>query len=519
MIKKLDSLGRVRLIFLILFVGFLVYANSLPNAFVWDDEEQIVNNPYIKSWQNLPQIFSGSTFSSGGAGLTGWYYKPIMSLWFMGNFSLWKLNPFGFHLAQILLHLTNATLIFLFFTRFFSKITALFGALLFAVHPALTEAVVYPASSQELLYTFFLLLIFITTGNELLQKISPLIFLLALLSKESAIIALPLISHYLYFLLKDKDGAFYFGLLGFFATLFYLILRLAIAGIPLSAPHLSPISQAPLLQRLLTIPFELCSYLRLIFFPLNLFIAQHQVIGTVSDLRFLAALPLTLFFLIVTIILAIKAKKVTARFFLLWFFCSIFIVLNVFPLDMTIAERWLYFPLIGFLGFTLSVVSEYKQKIPARLIYLVLIILFLFSARTVIRNANWRNGLTLFRHDSAYAKDSFDLQNNLGVELFRVGKTEEAKPYFERSIKLMPKWWTSYSNLGAVYERKGDLIKAQELYEKSIKNGDYYLAYENLCFLLIKTDSLEEASKLCQEGTRRFPGNARLWQVSQELKR
>ncbi len=55
-------------------IGFLVYVNSLPNGFVWDDEEQIVNNLVIRDWKNLPLLFESSTFYAGGAGLSGGFY-------------------------------------------------------------------------------------------------------------------------------------------------------------------------------------------------------------------------------------------------------------------------------------------------------------------------------------------------------------------------------------------------------------------------------------------------------------
>jgi tetratricopeptide (TPR) repeat protein len=181
---------------------------------------------------------------------------------------------------------------------------------------------------------------------------------------------------------------------------------------------------------------------------------------------------------------------------------------------MTIAERWLYFPLIGFLGLSLVFVLKNLRKIHPWLGFLVLSTLIaLFSFRTFLRNYDWRNGLTLFGHDIAYSKEAFDLENNLGVELFRAGKIKEARPHFEYSIELQPSWWTSYNNLGVIYEREGNLKKAREFYEKSIKNGDYCLAYENLGYLLLKTASLEETIRFLENAVRKLPQNPRLWSI------
>lgn len=520
--KKLAKFPTSALIAMILIFGFLVYANSLTNGFIWDDEEQVVKNPFIKSGKNLPAIFSGSTFSSGGAGLTGWYYRPVMSLWFMFNYSFWGLNPSGWHFFQVILHLTNSVLVFLVFKQIFkrlgqdrAKVGSFLAALIFAVHPANTESVDYIASSQEVLYSFFLLLTFwlLTKSKKpprARQLTLPLLFLAALLSKESAIVGLPLTSVYLF--LFDKKRLPSWLKTSFAALVFYLYLRLFIAKIPFGDPSLYPINQATFPQRLLTIPFEICSYLRLIFFPVILAVSQHQVVKQATDPRFLINLPAAGLFLGTITILALKSKNKLAHFSLFWFLVSLSLILNVLPLDTTIAERWLYFPLIGFLGFGLFLVLKNSKKVPTSLLVpLFLLAILLFSARTIIRNPNWKNGLTLFSHDIVRSQDAFDLENNLGVELFRVGKIKEAKPHFERSIELQPKWWTSHNNLGAVYQREGDFEKARDFYEKSIENGDYYLAYENLGQLLLITAPLSEAISFLENTVHKLPLNAHLW--------
>jgi len=64
------------------------------------------------------------------------------------------------------------------------------------------------------------------------------------------------------------------------------------------------------------------------------------------------------------------------------------------------------------------------------------------SMRTIIRNENWRNGLRLYSHDAAIEalispQGSFDLENNYGVKLFRIGKIKEAKTHFENRLPLV----------------------------------------------------------------------------------
>jgi tetratricopeptide (TPR) repeat protein len=209
-----------------------------------------------------------------------------------------------------------------------------------------------------------------------------------------------------------------------------------------------------------------------------------------------------------------KTKSRPEIFFFIWFAFSIAFVFNIFPLDMTYAERWFYFPMIGFLGILVSLlnwVAEKRKWLGKIILPAFLIIILLLSFRTIIREGDWRNGLTLFSHDVVYSQNSFDLENNLGVELFRAGKISEAKTHFEKSISLQPGWWFPYNNLGAAYEREGDLKKARELYEKSIEKGNYFLAHENLAFIVLREEKPEEAIRIINQSLAVLPYNLRLW--------
>ncbi|MFH1048284.1 MAG: tetratricopeptide repeat protein, partial [Patescibacteria group bacterium] len=104
-------------------------------------------------------------------------------------------------------------------------------------------------------------------------------------------------------------------------------------------------------------------------------------------------------------------------------------------------------------------------------------------------------------------KESFNLENNVGVELFRAGKIDEAADYFRKSIALQPEWSASQNNLGAVLERNGDLDGALAQYKKAIGISDYYLAYENIGGMLIKMKKYDEAGTFLENALRKFPAN------------
>lgn len=533
LVKKLKKLSKLQLVLLILAAGIIVYFNSLFNGFVWDDEEQIVKNSLVHNFSNLPLIFKSSTFYGGGGMPTGWFYRPMMTLSYLINYSVWGPQAFGFHLFQVIVHLINAALVFFIFLSIFSKekipnpkIISFLAALVFVVHPANVEAVAYIAALQESLYTLFGLLIFLVLlkfkshESRKVQYFSLLrsnklcllavLVLLALLSKESAVFVIPLV--FLFLVLFQKEKTVFWLVSSTAAFISYLFLRLMVARIPIFAPNVGPIAESSLGQRLTSLPYEIISYLRIIFFPKDLFISQHTLITRISDFRFWGC-SLLILPVFILIWLGIKKRSKPFIFFAFWFFGSLSLVLNIIPLDMTVAERWLYFPFIGFLGMMGMILGWIIQVFPRVFrfsLYLFPILLILLGLRTIVRNSNWHGGLTLYGHDIQINKEAFDLENNYGVELFRVGKIEEAKKHFERSIELYPRWWFAYNNLGAVYQQKGDLAQARKLYEQTIKISDYYLAYENLGFILLKSAEPQETISFLEKAILKFPQNPRL---------
>jgi len=206
------------------------------------------------------------------------------------------------------------------------------------------------------------------------------------------------------------------------------------------------------------------------------------------------------------------------HFFILWFGISLAPVLNIVPLDMTMAERWLYFPLIGFLGAAsfaavnaAQKLTPKKQKIAATLLAIVIAAL---GVRTIARNNDWRNGLSLYGHDISLAaaispQGNYDLENNYGVELFRAGRFDDAKKHFEKSIALQPNWEYPQNNLGAALEREGDLNGALVQYRKAAKMG-YYLAHENTAGILIRMKRYDEARKFIEDSLLKMPQNVNL---------
>src|SRR3989338_8645359 len=144
MIIKRDSLLSI---FLICLAGFLTYANSLSGIFVFDDHSFIENNPAIYQLSNFKAI---AQFHPS---------RPFGTYTFAMDYSLWGLNPFGYHLTNLLIHLMTSVLVWWFVTMLTPGVrwVALAAALIFAVHPIHTEAVNYITQRYTSLAGFFYL--------------------------------------------------------------------------------------------------------------------------------------------------------------------------------------------------------------------------------------------------------------------------------------------------------------------------------------------------------------------------
>lgn len=185
------------------FLSILVYLNCLQHSFVYDDESTILYNYFIRDWGNLPNLFTAQYFVRS-AELT---YRPVVTLSYFLDYTLWRLDPSGYHFTNILLHAANSMLFFLLVSRIGKKRTpALISALFFSSYPVFSEAVNAVGFREDLLaFLFFMLALLFYLKNDakylmkpgqrgyvLYYSLSLLSYGFSLFSKEMAI-TLPLL--------------------------------------------------------------------------------------------------------------------------------------------------------------------------------------------------------------------------------------------------------------------------------------------------------------------------------------
>ncbi len=149
-ISEPDNTEKLIVIALFL-LAVACYANTLMNGFVYDDDQQILLNPYIKSWHYLPQIFTTTVWSFvGAAGATN-YYRPMMTFTFLVLWQTFGDLPFGYHLFNIVLNALVVLAVYYAGRELFrDRSIAAIAAFLFAVHPIHTETVCWIAAVPDL---------------------------------------------------------------------------------------------------------------------------------------------------------------------------------------------------------------------------------------------------------------------------------------------------------------------------------------------------------------------------------
>jgi protein O-mannosyl-transferase len=511
-------------IFWIIAIGLVVYCNVLFNGFVWDDKTYIINNPQIHKI-NLLYSFGNSLFNVAGQ------CRPISALYLSMLYTLFKDAPFFYHAIQILLHISCAMLLYILYCKFLSRWVSFFIASIFLVHPINVEAVTYISATLDPLFSLFgLIPLIMLTKKELSNKtiiISSFLLLISLFTKETGVFFIFLILFYSVLFARKKLKKLLFGTSAVF--LIYILFRFFVVHVGFTPRPLIPISNLSLPERIMNIPSIIFFYLKTFFFPKNLAIDQQWIVRSIDFGSFYLPLFVNLLFFGILIFLGIflyKHKEGLFKayiFFFVWFILGLGIHLQIISLDFTVTERWFYFPMMGLLGMAGITIQSFaaKKKIPIKFASIMaVIILVVLGARTVVRNSNWFNAVTLYRHDLAI-NSNFNIENNFAAELLNLNKKEEAIAHFKRSVELFPHEGNLY-NLGVLYAQTGNDQKAIEYFYKAFRSKNYYythqdkkhtfLTYEIFGWFLLHKGLYKEALEVINAGIKEYPGDPLLWE-------
>jgi len=514
------TLNKPIAIVLIILAIFLVYGNSLSNSFVHDDTVFIENSPIIRTWNNVPFFFTPKYFLLSNE-LT---YRPVATFSFLIDHTFWKLNPFGYHLTNVLIHILNSLLLFLLLLKIFKKVpVSLLCTILFAVHPVTTEAVNGISLREDLLIvSFFLLslLSYINFSYSPSNKIRQLIacigyFLLALFSKGSAVVFILLFLLYeISFssnalkVIKEKKHI-YTGL--FSALLFTAWIKLVL----LRNPHIIGFPHPPFYERIITFPRIFVFYIKLFIFPVNLS-AGYSCVFSRSLLEANVIFPVLFLILFASSGIFLMKRHKDLLFAIFWILVACLPVSNIVPLATPIAERYLYMPLIGFCIILALLFQSLYTRIRgiskyAVHIFLIFIIVF-YSMNTINRNRDWKDIFSFYKARSETAPDNAKSFNGLGIIYHKTGQYDKAVAQFKKAIAMIPQYARAHNNLGLVYADMGKQEEAITSFKTAIKFNPIFVdAYNNIGRSLYLSERTEESIDAFKTALELNPHDAELY--------
>ncbi len=444
---------------LLALITLAVYWPSLHGEFVYDDLILVQGNPLIQSFGNLGEAFSRPYWEGldpDGPGVVG-LWRPLTTVALMVGNALGGGSPLGFHWASLLAHVAVALLAARLAQRLSENTAVGFATgLLFALHPVHVESVAWISGICDPLAGGFCLLALSshwkwTRGSrDGLPWLTGLWFLLGLLSKESALAALPMMVVLDLFRFGPKAGEARGSLVrGYLpiiaALLLYVAARMAVFG-DLAGGFFTVTTHFDVpASRLTSLRLELFGgFLGLLFWPaeMNLFRAFQPEFAA-GDSTLLVAGLWSVLCLGAAIFLIVKKSRPGA---IAWLLIPASLLpmlvrlsaLGIFPL----ADRYLY---LAVFGFTFSLALLAWKKLPAPIASgLIACVAIAYGWISVDRIADWSSEEALFTRAAEQSPNSPYVAWGRGrVFLTKYKRTkvirdlEQAHMEYERGMELL----------------------------------------------------------------------------------
>jgi len=443
--------------FIIMLAVTLSYFPSFSGGFLLDDNFLIKNNPFIKTPHPMVSYFNqedgivrGKSWVNAHTG----YYRPFVNLTYRMDYLIWGINPNGFRVTNVILHLLTCFLLFNFVLLFVQdRPSAFWATLLFALHPVNTETVSWISSRNNILVTLFSLICMYNfvkwreNRGSLRLAASAFFFIPAVFSKEFGLIVLPCL--FFYQRLISTTGRNLFdeitGYLPFFLVAAgYFLLRKTTTG-----SWITPAESIGLLQRIYFSPYLVMWNLILILFPYGLhsfvvhYPANYFHWQALTSIVCLSAFSFVLWFL--------KENRLLI-FGIVSFIFALFPILNIFRTSAVtlISMRWLYFPMI----FAALVLARMVGDKLRSSLYLSIAILFPVSIyfgvySHILNKYLWHDEHAFYSQEVEHFNNA-SYYGGLAEDLFNRKELVRAEKYFRMAIDAYPNTAKNYINYGAL---------------------------------------------------------------------
>lgn len=544
----------------LIITALLAYANSFGGPFIFDDILNIQNNYKIRHLTPLWDTMWGPL----DTGVSG---RPVVQMSYALNYAIHGLDVHGYHATNLTLHILASLVLFGVVRRTLltprlaprfgerASVLALIVALVWQVHPLLSDSITYISGRTEVLGGLFLLL---TLYAAIRATTSPrharLWCIASILScaigtgcKEIMVSAPLLVILYdRLFVVDSFRQAFrtrwglYAGLL---ATLALIPFNLSHADF--HRPALVGQDQLNSWDHLKTQSQVLTLYLRLALWPHPLIL---DYFGWDAHPSLASVIPNALLILALLGVTAYGVQRVKpAAYAGAWFFLILAPTSSVLPLPTEIAtERRMYLPLMGIVALVVLAIYRFVESRPSLqrgAVGVLSLVLLAEIGRTYWRNGDFNDPVNLWldvaarrpnnarafdnlayeflgRGDDASARQcfleairlnphNFKGMNNLATILMREGRDDEAMSYLQQALAVQPGYASPHLNLGRIHYKRGDLAAAErEIRESLTLQPDRVDSQVALAQVMNARGQFAEAERLCRAALQLDPQSA-----------
>ena len=473
-------------ILLLISVTFMVYSRSLFLDFTkLDDSIFIVENAQFNSdAKNIGVSFHRGLFNPTKDA----YYRPVFLVDFIVESRIFGINPAGYHFTNLLFHIFSVTLLFLFFRKIkIPPADSFLLSMLFAVHPVLTQAVAWiPGRNDMLLMIFFLssfilLLKYLEKPTPAILLLHSLIFLIALFTKETAIIIPVIIGGFSVFYLKCGWKKLAVPIMCWIAAIAVWLLVRSTAT--LSNEWVSP---SVMLRTGIDRLGVILQYLGKIFLPVNL-----TVFPIAEDVTLMWGILALAGFTALMVFSKSYSKPLT-WLGLGWFIVFLIPVLIVpKSLNDQVFEHRLYLPVIGIL-IMLSQAFPFGGRLNPKIKFAVVsAVVLIFSIQSFIRTSYFNDPVTFWTHAVNGSPHSAYARTLLGT---KVENPADRERLFKEAHVLDPTLKNLNYYLGKVMFEKKQNDSAAMYFRQELVHNPVSDAYFLLAQIAFANNSLDSAA-------------------------
>ena len=546
--------------FLLLAVALLIHSPALQGQRIWDDAYLARDNPFIKSPILIAESFRHYLFLDSLSA----HYRPVQNISFIFDYFFRNTDEFGFHLTNVLLHAACGIVLYFLLRRLFESLifarvcgaglttrpnwishAAFLVALLWVVHPVHSAAVDYISGRADSLAFFFAaggwLLFF--SAQQLSQKVwqlglyslAAISALLALLSREIGCVWIFLFIAYLLGIEKSISSRRRLCAVGACILLFGIYAGLRQLPAERAMAPAQPGWTAPV--RAVLMARALGDYARLAIFPANLHMERTVVdpagwrsntdwrhsIGT----DYLSILGLGVVAIFVYGMIKRGRGQSLRIFGVAWFLLAYLPISNLFQLNATVAEHWLYLPLVGFFIFVFGWAIELPPRYRYATATLVILAISCLGVRSFVRSGDWANEETFYQRTQAAGGESARVSVNLAQVYARRGDWAAAEKMLRHVLEVTPGYPTARINLGNVLLHEGKSAEAETFFRTLFDSDERvskeyprtWIAAVNFACVRHRAGDDKSAFEILDQARAAHPGVWELISYESELRR